>query len=432
LGIIPSAAVITIGCRLNQAEGDALRTLLQQHGNQVITKFCSQCTNSEKSEKNLFGAQTLNTCIINTCAVTERASSTSVKWIRRIASLSPKPRLVVTGCLAQTEPERLKRIEGVDEVFNQSDKAKLIENCPILPSRTRAFLKIQDGCWNRCTYCLPSRIRGAPISKPIPIVKQEVRELIEKGYQEIVLVGLNLSLYGMDSGTSLIALLENLIQIDGEFRIRLGSLEPDKIDDEMRSIGGDMLHQLIERFDEFRLCHHLHIPLQSGDDRILSLMRRKYTIARYQNLIEKIVCRIPDINIGTDLIIGFHWENDETFNKTLDLVKKFPFGYLHVFPYSPRPGTEAFSIRETVSHKEKKERVNTLCALSREKSLNFRRRFLNKVLPVIIEQRRWAMSDNYIRIFISLENNGKRTGRLAKALITDVTLDRTFGKLVQA
>ena len=394
--------VITIGCRLNQEEGDALRNLLQQQGYQVTTML-----------------KGLDLCIVNTCTVTKSADRTSIKWIKRIAGLKPKPKLIVTGCLAQTAAERLKRIKGVDQVINQIDKVKLIEDCPILPVRARVFLKIQDGCCNRCAFCIPSRLRGIPVSKPMPIVEKEVRDLIAQGYQEIVLVGLNLGAYGLDLGSSLVALLKNLTKIKEEFRIRLSSLEPDAIEDE-----------LLNRFDEFRLCRHLHIPLQSGDDRILSLMGRRYTVAQYQQLIEKIVGNISDINIGTDLIVGFPSEDDESFNKTLALVRNLPFGYLHAFPYSPRPGTEAFNLRDDIISKEKKRRVNILRALSLEKTLDFRRRFMGKILNVIIEQENRATSDNYIRIFLSQARNGSKTGRLAKALITDVRPTQTFGELV--
>ena len=414
------AAVVTIGCRLNQSEGDALRTLLLNQGNQVVAKVDWELENTEGAAENDSDVHLLDTCIINTCAVTERAARTSIKWIHRIAGFKPKPRLIVTGCLAEADTERLKRIPGVDEVITQTAKVKLIEKCSILPSRTRAFLKIQDGCVNRCTYCLPAQIRGDPVSKPISIVEKEVKDLVAKGYQEIVLVGLNLGSYGSDLRKSLFELLEKLSKITGEFRIRLGCLEPDGFDD-----------RILERFEEFRLCRHLHIPLQSGDDKILGLMQRKYTITEYRALIDRIIERIPDINLGTDLMTGFPEEDELSFNQTLTFIRDLPIGYLHVFPYSPRPGTAADKIKETVRPAQKKERVNILRTLSREKSLDYRRRFLNEVVEVIIEPKLWLMADNYIRIFCHSRNNGKDSGKLAKALITKVTFDRTFGELVE-
>jgi threonylcarbamoyladenosine tRNA methylthiotransferase MtaB len=418
---MPGAAVVTIGCRLNQSEGDALRTLLQRQGNQVVSKTDWGFENSEGSAEANFDERRLETCIINTCAVTERAASTSIKWIRRIAALKPKPRLVVTGCLAQAEAERLKQIEGVDEVITQNEKVKLVEKCPILPSRARAFLKIQDGCVNRCAYCLPAQIRGAPVSKPISTVEQEMKDLLANGYQEIVLVGLNLGTYGYESGTTLVNLLERIAQIKGDFRIRLGCLEPDSFDD-----------RIIDRFEEFRLCRHLHIPLQSGDDKVLSLMHRKYTITKYRTLIDRFVERIPDINIGSDLMTGFPEEDERSFNQTLAFIRDLPIDYLHVFPYSSRPGTAAYAIKETVNPAKKKERVNILRALGQEKSINYRRRFLNKVLKVITEPGSWVMTDNYIRIFINSKSNGKGSGRLAKARVMGVTMDRTLGELVES
>ena len=413
------AAVITIGCRLNQSEGDALRTLLQKDGNQIVTNIFHRPDDSDNLQDNSFSNQSLDTVLVNTCAVTERASRTSIKWMRRCAGLRPKPRLVITGCLATTEPERLKIISGVDEVIGQPDKVKLIENCPILPSRTRAFLKIQDGCKNHCTYCLPSQIRGSPISKPIHRVEHEFKDLVAKGYLEIVLVGLNLGAYGMDLGKSLVNLLEILTKIKGEFRIRLGCLEPDVFDD-----------RILERFEEFHLCRHLHIPLQSGDDKILKLMRRKYTVVQYQKLIDKIIGCVPDINIGSDLVVGFPGEDELSFNHTLNFIRNLPLGYLHVFPYSPRPGTKAFTIPETVNHKKKKERVKILRELSQEKSFYYRQRFLKKVLRVITEPKSWAVADNYIRIFITGGDKGNGTGKLVETLITGITIDRTFGEIL--
>lgn len=417
---MPRAAVVTIGCRLNQSEGDGLRTLLQNQGNRVVTKVDWELENTEGVAEDDFVEHPLDTCIINTCAVTERATRTSIKWIRRMAGFKPKPRLIVTGCLAQVSAERLKIIPGVDEVITQMAKVKLIEKCSILPSRNRAFLKIQDGCVNRCSYCLPAQIRGDPVSKPIPMIEQEVKVLVANGYQEIVLVGLNLGSYGFDLGQSLFELLVKLSKVSGEFRIRLGCLEPDGFDD-----------RILERFEEFRLCRHLHIPLQSGDDKILGLMQRKYTSIEYQSLIYKIVERIPDINLGADLITGFPEDDESSFNHTLAFIRDLPIGYLHVFPYSPRPGTAAYKIKDTVSPVQKKERVNIYRTLSREKSLEYRRRFLNKVVEVITEPQPWLMADNYIRIFCFSRNAGKDPGILAKALITEVTIDRTFGEMVE-
>ncbi len=413
------AAVITIGCRLNQSEGDALRTFLQKQGNQVVSKIYDIDQDSEHSQTNRLINERLDTVFINTCAVTERATNTSIKWVRRFAKLKPKPILVVTGCLAQNEVERIVCIKGVDRVITQSDKLRLIELCPILPSRTRAFLKIQDGCLNRCAYCLPAKIRGEPVSKPISIVEQEVKDLVQKDYQEIILVGLNLGVYGLDVGISLVTLLEKLSKIKGEFRIRLSSLEPDVFDE-----------KILERFEEFHLCRHFHIPLQSGDDKILNLMGRKYTLVQYQRLIDKLTNRIPDINIGTDLIVGYPAEDELSFDHTLNYIRDLPLSYMHVFPYSPRPGTKAFSIPETVNQKKKKERVKILRELSKNKSFYYRQKFLNKVLRVINEPNSLAVSDNYIRIFITGFSWGKITGKLAETLITSVTMDRTIGEIL--
>ncbi|MEO0115078.1 MAG: MiaB/RimO family radical SAM methylthiotransferase [candidate division WOR-3 bacterium] len=426
-------AIITLGCRLNQSEGDALRMVFAQQGKRV-TNLVYPTVNGQNGSMRL-NTEPLDIAVINTCAVTEQAVRTSIKWIRRMANLKPKPKIIVTGCLAEIERARLQKENGVDEVFSQSEKIKLIEEletridqsaegCPILPSRARAFLKIQDGCFNRCTYCLPAQIRGEPISKPTSLVEKGVRDLVAMGYQEIVLVGLNLGIYGLDTGTSLFDLLGQLAKIKANFRIRLGCLEPDSFD-----------YRILERFDDFRLCHHLHIPLQSGDDKILNLMQRKYSVAQYEALINRIVDRIPDINLGTDLICGFPGEDDISFSRTVNLIRNLPFGYLHIFPYSPRPKTKAFTIPETVSPKEKKARVNLLRALSRIKSFDYRNRFRGKIREAIIESNQKAITDNYIRVFIP-DGNGDRTlhlrpGRITKVRIIEVTGDKTVGQLIE-
>lgn len=359
--------VITIGCRLNQSESDALRSL------------------------NFLNGQ--NAVIINTCAVTQSAVRTSWKTIRRnISTKHARSKLIITGCLATLEKSKLLECTGIDKVLTQTEKTALLENSPpvtdnsqLCLNRSRPLVKIQDGCPNHCSFCIACLVRGKAKSIPVHTILKHINNLVTRGYQEIVLTGLNLGSYGIDTNTSLTELLKN-IDTDS-CRIRLSSIQPDTITDELLGL-----------WQTKNLCRHLHIPLQSGDDRILQLMRRKYTVANYCRLIQKLHAKIPGINIGTDIIVGFPTEDEQSFNKTVKIAEQLPFGYLHVFPYSARVGTEAAKFKDDVSAKIKKERVQILRKIAEQKKTDFRHKFINTVLPVIAEKKNRGLSDNYLSL----------------------------------
>jgi len=412
--------VITIGCRLNQSEGEQLKRL-------PLTAF--RINNS--SEQRVAGSEEFNStsilsthysllnhiCIVNTCAVTREAVSTSWKMIRRqIKNSKPKTqnsKLIVTGCLVTLEREKMLAMSGIDAVLTQEEKVSLLEkklgdaelsSAPcIIPSRSRPVIKIQDGCANECSFCVARVIRGRPKSVAPQIIIDEINRVTNLGYQEVVLTGLNLGRYGKDIGYSLTQLIQSLPT--NSYRVRLSSTEPDTITDE-----------LLDLWRTKRLCRHLHIPLQSGDNRILKLMQRKYCRESYIELIEKVISKIPGINIGTDVIVGFPQEDETALKNTINLIEKLPFGYLHVFPYSSRPGTEARKLLDTVNVEKKKERVRILREIADKKKQVFRERFKGSVLEVLVEENQNGLTDNYIRVTIPQHGNYYK-GQLYKLVV---------------
>jgi threonylcarbamoyladenosine tRNA methylthiotransferase MtaB len=378
--------VITVGCRLNQAEGDQLLRVPTgaQFGNSVINN----------------GSQVH---IINTCAVTKEAVRTSWKMIRRSLKSkikNQKSKLIVTGCLTTIEREKLLNTPGIDLVITQDEKVALLRNEPPLeniinPKRSRPVVKVQDGCPNDCSFCIARIIRGKPKSVTQDEIRLEIARLVNLGYQEIVLTGLNLGYYGIDFGSSLTQLLKSIP--DRAFRIRLSSIEPDTITDE-----------LLELWSSKRLCRHLHVPLQSGDSRILKLMHRKYTPDDYSRLIDKIISSIDGVNIGADIIVGFPYEDESAFLNTLKLARELPFGYLHIFPYSPRPWTEAAKLPDTVAPDVKKERVHILREIALKKKAEFVKKFIGNNLEILVEDNNIGISDNYIRVPGPSDGNYKK------------------------
>ncbi len=394
--------VITVGCRLNQAESNQLTGLKPEQLKDYFTS--NQQSDFDKAN---------NLIIINTCAVTREATSTSWKMIRRAIKSKPdqpESKVVVTGCLASIEKDKMLATAGIDAVIPQKEKVKLIDtlfdessnlkslNYTFANNRTRPIIKIQDGCPNQCSFCIASTIRGKPKSVPLDSVLNEIKSLSETGYKELVLTGLNLGSYGIDINSSLTELIK---QINfNSYRIRLSSIEPDTISDD-----------LLDLWQTKRLCRHLHISMQSGDPMILKQMNRKYSPDQFHKLIDMVYNKILDINIGTDIIVGFPNETEQAFNNTLKLVEELPFGYLHVFPFSPRPNTEAAKLVDNVKPADKKVRVHILKEISNKKRQEFHKRFISRELEVIVENKNSALSDNYIRIILP-DNTDHLKGQL--------------------
>ncbi len=394
-------AFTTLGCKINQYESEQLRQNLLSQGNTIVPF---------DGEADVY--------IINTCSVTAKSDYQCRQVIRSAARRGRDAKIVVTGCYASTRPEELKQLAGVTFVVGNAEKgaipslilnppppsegSALSSSTPTRGSRTRGFLKIQDGCDNRCSYCIVPLARGASRSVDQAVVLREFKRLVLEGCPEIVLTGIHIGTYGADlaSPASLTALLHELIPHRGSARIRLSSIEPHEITSETIALLGKTL------------CRHLHIPLQSGDETILRTMRRNYTPEFYLELLRKIADQVPGVALGADIMVGFPGEGEKEFAHTLELVQKSPLTHLHVFSYSPRPGTPAAAMKDQVPEPVKKERSEALRDLGRGKNLSFRQKNIGLVLKTVVESKRdtktgmlTGLTDNYLRVLISGADN---------------------------
>ena len=402
---IQSVSFKTLGCKLNQSESDAIMAKFQE--NQYLVRP--------------FGEE-VDLTIINTCTVTGRANYQSRQLIRRAGRRNPEASIIVTGCYAQVAPHEIASLPGVSVVAGNMEKeciaaairamasgknrilvgdiyrAREIGRLAVtkFPGHTRAFLKIQDGCNSFCSFCIVPFARGRSRSLPEDEVMDRIAVLRRSGHREVVLTGIHLGAYGQDlrPQANLLHILRNVEEQGTVERLRLSSLGPTEITDGMISLMKDAKI----------ICRHLHIPLQSGDDKILSLMGRNYDAAFFRRLLKTIWEDIPDIAIGTDVMVGFPGEGKDEFGNTVRLIEELPFAYLHVFPYSERPGTRAARLPGRVSQAEKKRRVEILRELGKYKRDAFAKRFKEKKLSVLIETEEdgagfmRGFSDNYIEI----------------------------------
>jgi len=368
----PTATVLTAGCRLNQSESDALRHRLALQGVVLVDT-----------------PEQADTCYVNTCTVTAEADRSSVQLVRRACRAESRPRVVVLGCLAERSPEQVRQIAGVSEVWNNRRKQDEIAGLDPAPVRSRAILKVQDGCDHHCSYCIVPGLRGDPRSVPAQRVREQFERLLAAGFHEVVLTGLNLGTY-RDGETTLVGLLDMLLKSCCGARIRLGSIEPDTIDDALLTVLADS-----------RICPHLHMPLQSGDDAVLAMMNRRYQAADFGRLIELVLKVRPETNIGTDVLVGFPGETGESFRRTSEFLARTPVGYLHVFPFSLRPGTEPACRGEPVRHGVVRDRVADLRAFSDRRRHDYQARFVGTVRPAIVETSRTALTDNYLRLKVT-------------------------------
>ncbi|MEO0099255.1 MAG: radical SAM protein [candidate division WOR-3 bacterium] len=355
---------LNVGCRLNYAELDYLASYFQEKGNGGREDFI----------------------LINTCAVTQEAERKSLSLIRRYGKNRP---VIVTGCLVGIAREKIENLPGVYRVLDLAEKEKLIENILPLPSRRRALVKVVDGCPGLCTFCVVPEIRGREIrSKPEEVIFSEISFLVARGFSEIVLTGLNLGLYGKERNSSLTSLLWRIFEnCPGDFRVRLSSLEPDTID-----------LPLIKACASLPVCRHLHLAIQSFHRETLRRMGRRYQPEEVKDKIALIISEIPEVNLGCDIIVGFSGEGEEAFLETKKALEEIPFGYFHIFPFSPRPKTPAFSLPDDVPKGEKKKRVRVLWELGRRKRKSYEERFFGRELWAVEEREGMAVTDNYIRV----------------------------------
>jgi len=409
-------ALDTIGCKLNQAESELLAKQFAEAGYKLV---------STADEPDVY--------ILNTCTVTHIADSKSRHLLRVAHGRNPYARLVAIGCYAERAPHELAQIEGIDLVIGNDEKPYLLRRLeesgylsnPVCDSisrrytgfRTRAFIKVQDGCQSFCAYCIVPLVRGREKSVPVDQVVAEVRHRIANGYKEVVLTGTKIGSYNY-SGVNLRGLIERILAETGVTRLRLSSLQPQEISPE-----------LIELWRDRRLCCHFHLSLQSGSDGVLSRMRRRYSVSDYQGAVSLIRAQVPEAAITTDVIVGFPGETEAEFQESYNFCQQTGFARIHVFPYSPRRGTEAARMPDKVSDKVKKERSQKMLALARESAQNFSHRFLGKTMTVLWEKQSdefWSgHTDNYIKVYT--KTNKDLTNQLLPVKLVEVREDGVWG-----
>ena len=431
--------ITTLGCKVNQCESDTIGRSLQKIGFMI-----------EKND------QAPDICIVNTCTVTQKASMQSRQAIRKAIKTYPNAKIVVTGCYAQTAPQELADIEGVSVVIGNTDKLNLaalltqqdfsLKRLPTIihhnigrqthfkttaviahGSRTRPFLKIQDGCNAGCTYCIVPHARGPNRSMPLKTVLTQLDRLNQAGFKEIVLTGIHLGCYGQDFKPPLtfLNLLETIDRTQPAKRVRLSSTEPMELSEE--------IIELVAVSKVF--CHHFHVPLQSGDNTILKKMKRPYLREDYHQKILQIHSKVPEAAIGADIIVGFPGETDAAFNQTLALIASLPVSYLHVFPFSPRKHTPAYSYPNKVPERIIKKRCKILRELGQAKKRRFYTQKIGQIVTILVEGTRdrdsgklKGLSTNYIPVLIDGNNSLQNT--LVEAEITEVTSNlKVMGKI---
>ena len=433
-----TVSVSTLGCRLNQVESQELMGLLERHGFRTV---------GDEEHAQVY--------VVNTCTVTGRADFSDRQLIRKVTRDHPGALMVVTGCYAQTDPHAVTRLPGVDLVIGNQEKYRLPEllsdlvkrrrpevmvsdirnarDVPVAPfgrvsGRSRASVKIQDGCQHRCAFCIVPTARGASRSQDPKVVADQVEALVEAGYPEITLTGVDIGHYGWDMipRTTLAALVRRLAETPGLRWLRLSSVLPAYFTPELREVVTGLP----------TVVPHLHLPLQSGSDRVLRLMRRPYNTRMYRMLVEDLAGAMPGLGLGTDLIVGHPGEREEDFEATLGLVRALPFSYLHVFAYSDRKGTEAARLPERVPSAAIRERSRTLRTAGREKSLAFRRDMVGQQREVLVLTARdrgtgllSGLTSNYVEVL--LDGPDALARHFARVTITDAEPDHTFARLAE-
>lgn len=432
-----TVAFTTFGCRLNQYDTEAVRTLMERDG----------------GWKTVASAGDAEVVVVNTCSVTSRADATARKAIRRLHKEHPQATIVVTGCYAQRAPGELAELPGVSLVMGAADrggvvakidgltpgqvevavspidKARSFLDVPVteMMEHSRAYLKVQEGCDEKCSFCIVPQTRGRSRSRKAQSVIDQAKDLVASGYVEIVVTGVHVGDYGLDlpgGKRELAGLLRSLLEIQGLERLRLSSIEP-------ASISGELIDLIA---GEDRFARHFHIPFQSASDPILERMRRRYRAADFTDLVARIHSRIPGCGIGSDVICGFPGETDEDFQRTFDALESLPITYVHPFAYSVRPGSEAEAFGDQVSPDVKKRRVQALKRLMADKHAAFRASHVGQTLPVLVETGRrggepriGGWTDNYLRVELG---PGEAPARVLPVQITGMTESALEGKLV--
>ncbi len=435
-------AFTTLGCRTNQHDTAEMQVILEKEGYAIVNS-----------------SETADIYVINTCTVTARSDYSSRLAVKKSLAINENATVVFTGCYAQLNPEDSSKMEGLDIVLGNADKLKIAEvlkaklkndslqkesslaevymsdihadrefqTLPVtqFQGRTKAFIKVQTGCDESCSFCTVVRARGSSASDTRENILDNVRHAIDGGYKEITLTGINLGTWGMDFHLkeTFSSLVEDIANLNGNFRVRLSSINPMEIDDH--------LIELISQHE--KICPHLHIPLQSGDTEVLSKMRRNYNAKQYEHIVRRASEKISPLGLGADVIVGFPGESEVSFEHTRKLIEELPFSYLHVFSYSPRSGTEAHNFKNNIKNITKKERNLILNDLVKEKAQQFYKSFIGKKVTVLVEERKQAdgvlkgYSEHYIPVSIDAE--GFLQNQLVSVLITEIRKNKLIGCL---
>ena len=444
-------ALENLGCKLNYAETIQIEKEFRRRGFDIV---------DPSSSADIF--------VINTCTVTQSADSDCRQVVRRALRTSPQAFVVVTGCYAQGKPDEVAQIEGVDLVLGAKEKFELYDHVdeftknyharifvgPVedavefgaadsavhnarLPAargertearsgvqaRTRAFLKVQDGCSYNCSYCTIPKVRGVSRSPSVAFLVTQAEEIAANGFKEVVLSGVNVGDFQKRGGDSFFKLLTELEKVDGIERIRISSIEP------------NLLTKDIVKFvaSSTKYCKHFHVPLQNGCDEILKKMRRRYDSVQYREIVEYVKETIPHAGIGADVIVGFPGETPELFEKSLGFIENLPLSYLHVFTYSEREGTDATTLDGIVDSRVRKKRSEALRMLSSRKRYEFNRKHVGKIMKVLIEEevkngKMFGFTSNYIRV--EIESNPSKVNEICDVLITGVSDNTVMGRVI--
>ncbi len=421
-------AFITLGCKVNTYETNAIMEMFENHNHEIV------------KDDEYFDA-----CIINTCSVTNTASAKSRKMIRYAIKQNPKAIIGVIGCYSESNSDDINKISGVDYIIGNEGKKDIVnlieqgvkQNEALIKlndilqykefedysatkfNQTRAFLKIQDGCNNFCTYCIIPFTRGPIRCKKANKVVEDMNHIISEGYKEVVLTGIHTGKY-FDEDITFTNLIELILKETKVERLRISSIEVNEITEEF-----------MKMFKSNRLAEHLHLPLQAGSDKVLKMMNRKYTKQEFLDQINLIRSYVPNIAITTDVICGFPEETDEEFNETLEFIKEVGFSKVHVFPFSLRKNTKAENLKQ-VDSKVIKERVKQLIELDHELQIEYYSKFLDKELDIIVEDKHneylLGHSSNFIPIYIPYEEN--LHGQLIKVKITSIKNNKVYAKKI--
>jgi threonylcarbamoyladenosine tRNA methylthiotransferase MtaB len=401
-----TVSIETLGCKLNQAESESLTLRLAATGYRLVSP-----------------TEAADVYILNTCTVTRVADRKSRYLLRLARRRNPHATIIAMGCYAERDAKELDKLKCVDLIISNSDKERLPEliksklrqtshgTCGADVLRTRSMIKIQEGCDHFCSYCIVPYVRGHESSRTPDGIIEEIKSRVSMGFKEVVLTGTNIGAYR----PGLEILIQRILGETDMQRLRLSSLQPD-----------DITGSLLSLWNDRRLCHHLHLPLQSGSDPVLARMHRPYDTSAYECAVERIRNAMPQVSITTDIMVGFPGETDEEFEESYRFCKHMAFANLHVFSYSKRPGTAAASMPEQIDEKIKKERSNRMLKLARESAARFSEQFCGETLPVLWETEvspgTWdGLTDNYIRVLT-------HSDRTLKNEITDAKLGGTYNK----